>query len=181
MTLKNTIKKMLLEYPTLYQDRAQCLNQLFCVNGNGYEWIKGQLVDEYQDHRYKRDKEVDIALQEGFDILIDSIVYNNSDTSLSIPQYVQRSLLEKYRQQRALANLDKIIQPGFHQFIQAGYEFYPLCEYAKIMNLPTDIKQDWLDGAKETLQLLNQYSFNSDDNKQTKKFMKILNNDKRLK
>ena len=172
---------MLLEYPTLYQDRAQCLNQLFCVNGNGYEWIKGQLVDEYQDHRYKRDKEVDIALQEGFDILIDSIVYNNSDTSLSIPQYVQRSLLEKYRQQRALANLDKIIQPGFHQFIQAGYEFYPLCEYAKIMNLPTDIKQDWLDGAKETLQLLNQYSFNSDDNKQTKKFMKILNNDKRLK
>jgi hypothetical protein len=35
--------------------------------------------------------------------------------------------------------------------------FYPMCKYAKILNLPNDIKKNWLEGAKELLTLAFDY------------------------
>ena len=39
MNVELTIQSMFDDYPTLFKDRADCLNHLFCVIGNGYEWI----------------------------------------------------------------------------------------------------------------------------------------------
>lgn len=44
MTVEETIQGMFDHYPILYKERADCLDQLFCVCGNGMEWENGELV-----------------------------------------------------------------------------------------------------------------------------------------
>lgn len=40
------IKRMMLQYPSLFPNRIKCLRQLFLVNGNGYDWDEnGCLTD----------------------------------------------------------------------------------------------------------------------------------------
>ena len=31
-------------YTDLFQNRADCFNQLFCTIGNSYEWVNGEIV-----------------------------------------------------------------------------------------------------------------------------------------
>lgn len=33
-------------YPELFPTRKHALNHLFCVLGNGYDWINGELIDD---------------------------------------------------------------------------------------------------------------------------------------
>lgn len=47
MKLEETIQEMFDEYPDLFQERWQCLDHLFCVIGNGYEWVNGVLIEPY--------------------------------------------------------------------------------------------------------------------------------------
>ena len=52
MTLKETIRRSIQRYPTLYGTnkyaRMKILNLLFFVIGNGKEWKNGELVDSYK-------------------------------------------------------------------------------------------------------------------------------------
>lgn len=44
MKVEDTIQYLYDNHPSLFQERWQCLNHLFCVIGNGYEWENGELV-----------------------------------------------------------------------------------------------------------------------------------------
>lgn len=44
MTVELTIQHLFDICPELFKERADCLNQLFCTIGNGYEWKYGELV-----------------------------------------------------------------------------------------------------------------------------------------
>ena len=46
MKLEETIQKMYDFYPSLFTERWQCLNHLFCVIGNGYRWENGELIGD---------------------------------------------------------------------------------------------------------------------------------------
>ena len=46
MRAENTLQFMADFYPSIFPTRKHCLNFLFCGVGNGYEWVKGELVDE---------------------------------------------------------------------------------------------------------------------------------------
>ena len=50
MRAEDTLQYMADFYPDFYPTRKHCLNQLFCVIGNGFKWIDGELVDE--DNKY---------------------------------------------------------------------------------------------------------------------------------
>ena len=45
MNVELTIQNMFDKYPTLFKERADCLDHLFCTIGNGFEWVDGELVD----------------------------------------------------------------------------------------------------------------------------------------
>lgn len=45
MNVELTIQDCFDNYPGLFKERADVLNHLFCVIGNGYKWIDGELVD----------------------------------------------------------------------------------------------------------------------------------------
>jgi hypothetical protein len=45
MNVKDTLKISLLNYPGLFPNAFSVYHHWFCVNGNGYEWKNGELVD----------------------------------------------------------------------------------------------------------------------------------------
>jgi len=47
MNVENTVRTTLLEYPRIFRNSLDVYNHLFCVIGNGYEWINGELVEPY--------------------------------------------------------------------------------------------------------------------------------------
>ncbi len=55
MRAEDTLQYMADFYPELFPTRKHALNHLFCVLGNGYEWINGELVDDDNEYekRYK--------------------------------------------------------------------------------------------------------------------------------
>lgn len=73
MTLEQTIQRMFNKTPMLFRNRDECLNHLFCVIGNEYEWINGQLVDVCSDDSNDSIelKGGDIAKQTIFDPMYD--------------------------------------------------------------------------------------------------------------
>lgn len=44
MNVEFTIQRMFDNYPTLFKERVDCLDHLFCTIGNGYEWVNGELI-----------------------------------------------------------------------------------------------------------------------------------------
>ena len=66
MNIELTIQNMFDEYPTLFKERADCLNHLFCTIGNGYEWVNGELVgDGDNDFTDEEIKELSAKLIDG--------------------------------------------------------------------------------------------------------------------
>lgn len=49
MKAEDTLQFMMDFHGDLYHSRKDCLNQLFCVIGNGYEWENGELVEMEPD------------------------------------------------------------------------------------------------------------------------------------
>lgn len=197
MTLELTIQKMFNKYPTLFKERADCLNHLFCTIGNGYEWKKGELVGCGSICRApdKFDKEELDLLQNQ---LIDGKAFQYNKLSLrdEVSQMVERErnredfdeYLKRHHwtKEQWLEMVTKEIEntPSdiYHKcprnmrwyFYLGGY-----CkEYAYLWNYPKNIKRDWLEGINETKSLLIEdgYSFEEeiDTEKNRKEYIKYL-------
>lgn len=46
MRAEDTLQFMMDFQGDIFYNRQECLNQLFCVIGNGYEWVDGELVED---------------------------------------------------------------------------------------------------------------------------------------
>lgn len=115
------IAKMIREYPLLYESRYHALNYLFVINGGSYEWQGGILVDPYPNEREGMTKKEILA-----------------DYSF----WMDKQLLG-YR-------IDHADEIAVSREVPEGFQWYPLCEHANIMNIPDDIHPDYLDAALET-------------------------------
>lgn len=131
MTAENTIQWMMDFYPDLYPTRKHCLNQLFCVIGNGYKWINGELVDTDPDEftkRYKFKKPVDRAVSRS-----EEHWYSMADWHKQLKQ----------------------IDPEHNIPEQYQFEWYPVYpDYAYITNYPDNITDSWKAVLNECRELL---------------------------
>ena len=131
-TLELVIINAILNHPSLYKDidyehsRQKVLSHLFFTNGNGYEWVNGALVCELD--KYK----VGTELPESY---FETPVMS---TEANEPKYFKELRLAEGKEYEPYELCSK-------QAIQ----IYPICQYAKMMNIPDDIKDDWLEGAIE--------------------------------
>lgn len=46
MRAEDTLQYMTDFLPEIFPTRKHCLNHLFCVLGNGYKWVNGELIDK---------------------------------------------------------------------------------------------------------------------------------------
>ena len=128
MKFEKTIQCMFNNYPMLFQKRQECLNHLFCVVGNGYEWVNGELINNKFITYNSKTYEIE-------DINEPNIILKGVNKAIQTIESEGYNYL------------------NFHGLITR--EWYPLCkEYSNLFNYPSNIKKDWLKGIEETKQLL---------------------------
>jgi len=149
--LYQRIVKMIWEYPSLFKNRADCLHQLFCVNGNGYEWEGGVLkgIEELGEGYPVRDPD-SVFRSEEEEITAWKKSFKN-DLHTEMAQTIRAEGLcrvrehnSKMRFRRENADLLALVEGD-------RLSIYPLCEYACMAEVPDDIHRDYLAGIREMI------------------------------
>lgn len=152
MSIKDTIKSMVIMYPILFPTKLSVYNHLFLTVGNGYKWENGELVSE--------DDKENCSIEDGLEKLFNNdsqygfleSYLNVTTDSEDIIKYFKRKNKENLELTKVIVNYEKIINEKL--FITNEDCLYPLCEYSKILNIPDDIKDDWKNAIKEFLDFI---------------------------
>ena len=152
MTVKDTLKSMLIMYPLIFPNKLSLYDHLFLTNGNGYKWENGELISG--------DNKENCSIEDGLEELLnDELQYDflsdfleeTSDVE-DIINYIKRRNKKNLELAKVIINHEKIMNEKL--YITNEVELYPLCKYAKILNIPDDIKDDWKDAIKEFLDFI---------------------------
>lgn len=137
MNAEQTVIHAILKYPSLFKDidfqhsKEKVIDHLFFTNGNGYEWVNGELVlSEYEE---------DGKFLEFPDNYFDTALWSDEEDEDTLIKEFRLSQKKEYKA-REICNKHVI-------------SLYPICKYAQILNLPKDIKKDWLLLAEEAVAL----------------------------
>lgn len=159
MTVKETIRENLLNYPLLFNNALDVYNQLFCVIGNGYRWKDGELVSTSTNKVVKT--KAGAVLYQIKELFRDKMFWK---TVKLVGLF--KTIKIKVRRTRMLVSrvcdVDKNIndfsikedEEMAKHFKDYKFCFYPLSEYSVICKLPDDIKPDWLEAAKKMHEIL---------------------------
>ena len=129
MTVKDTIKSMIIMYPRLFPTKLSVYDHLFLTNGNGYRWENGELISE--------DDKENCSIEDGLEALFnDELQYDFLEDYLKVTtdsediiNYFKRRNKEKLELVKVIVNHEKIINEKLH--IINEEELYPFCKYAK--------------------------------------------------
>lgn len=149
MTYKDTIINCMKNYPTLYPNRLNVDNHLFAVIGNGYEWKGGQIVEDvYSSERNEDDEYENLSKAE----------YSSLFTANDYEMYVERfnnynpnvnRIFHKMIDGKSEEEINDLITSKLNEPYKMDsrlkWHVYPLCDYSKIVNIPDNIQDDWLD------------------------------------
>lgn len=159
MTVENTIQGMYDHFPTLFKERADCLDHLFCVIGNGMEWKDGELIYTDEDNslplnplkdkkafQYNklslRDEAREYLLRDKK--LSEDEIKDIEEYLLTIPDDIYH---ERPRKERwYFYNADKS-----HKYYGSSVK-----KDAFLFNYPDDIKPDWKSAIEECITLLKE-------------------------
>ena len=131
MRAEDTLQFMADFYPSVFPTRKHCLNHLFCTIGNGYRWVKGELV-EGDDKKYNRYRLVKPVRKAEFED--------------------ERDWWVRYRFELEMhEETGKRINPDyFFEWSQ------PSREYSYIYHFPKNIRPDWKALLEECRQMLKE-------------------------
>lgn len=152
MTIKDTIKSMIIMFPGLCPTKLSVYNHLFLTNGNGFRWKNGELISKNSEKNCSIEDGLE-ALFNGqlqYDFLKDYL--NITTDSEDIINYFKRRNKEKLELAKVIINYEKITNEKL--YLTNKEELYPLSKYSKILNIPDDIKDDWKDAIKEFLDFI---------------------------
>lgn len=156
MNVKDSLRASLLLYPSISPNKWAVYHHWFAVNGNGLEWVNGELVD---DDRKVPTIQKAIVEQCKFNFRNVGTEYFNLEFAFTYFQEAVRRILD-------IENREKDFTPC--------EELYPLCEYAKMLNIPDDIQPDWKEAVKEFYDsLIANPQISSDEDKKWLKKVKL--------
>ena len=131
MRAEDTLQFMADFYPSIFPTRKHCLNHLFCTIGNGYRWVKGELVED-DDKKYNRYRLVKPVRKAEFED--------------------ERDWWVRYRFELEMhEETGKRINPDYY------FEWsQPSREYSYIYHFPKNIRPDWKALLEECRQMLKE-------------------------
>lgn len=137
-TLKQLIIDLILDYPLLYKDinykysRQKVLNHLFFVNGNGFMWLHGVLCPTTSGEQLPRLTNREIPKD-----YFEKPIWSKEEDD---PPFFRKLRLE-----------ERIPYKSREVCSKHAITIYPICKYAKICNIPDDIRIDFHAGALEAI------------------------------
>ena len=164
MTLELTMQSMYDAYPALYKERADCLNQLFCVLGNGYGWHGGELVDApcHGDRDHEPPERAELARLKS--LLVDGKAFQHKILTEKQETLLGAEVLGVPVNPDRLARCRDVPRPRrprkdrwyfrtkTSQDATWTVELYR--DYVPLWNVPADVRPDWLAGIAECKAML---------------------------
>lgn len=161
-SLDEHVEIALFAYPTIYRSRRDVIEHLYCVIGNGYEWAHGKLSTRGRPEAAWKQATVRVRsgermtpelrkklVREHYESFCDDPAssFNWGPMEDATPEF--RATLRATLIERVVAKCDqpKERDPRFSVI-------YPLCSYSRMRNVPDDVRQDWLDGAYEAVEMV---------------------------
>lgn len=140
-SVKATVRRMLIQYPSLFVDKSDCYNFLFFVIGNGYEWEGGALVriaparDEVGDEPRWVDETGARPEDEEFSSIPELEEFLRAGRAYDARKrnHAVRFVLENFEDMWRFESIERFTNP------------YPACSYSRIYGMPADVKPDWRD------------------------------------
>lgn len=173
MNLKDSVINSMREYPSISGNKLDVYDHLFLTNGNGYDWVNGELIEPSNEkpNVISIEEAIDKLFNDEFriDLTTDRMFFYIGELNKD-EKVVKESLqydLKRYAQDvKTIVNAEKAVNQSLFEIepiisldgLEPECILYPLSQYSKIMNIPDDIKPDWLDGIKEMMN----YLLNSD-------------------
>ena len=179
MNVELTIQDCFDNYPSLFKERADVLNHLFCTIGNGYDWVNGELV-EYEPSEGK-DKILKARLVDGkafqhnkLSLRAESKLYEDERIAEGWYEEWHRRYpdddIEKMKsvRQKTISKLpddvyykEPLRKKRWYFYVNIpGREYIDFCEnFAFLFNYPDNIKPDWKDAIEECRGLLIEDGF----------------------
>lgn len=133
MNVEQTVRESIVSYPTLFKTGGDVLYFLFCVIGNGYEWVDGEVVTKFPEDSTPWTAERE---QERF---------NNQHGDMD--EFVRKILLPHLEAtisecQNVVDNVD-VLWDDWTLTVDEHFSFYPQTSYALLANVPEDVHEDW--------------------------------------
>lgn len=141
MKYKTTIRYALIGWPKIMRNEAMVREQLFCCGGNGYDWYWGELVETHPSEKWLPKCP-----------FIINLLWHTFRWAFCLYAQPYRRRLDRafrYIQQRER-------ELGLEDHTSARFDL--TCA----INIPDDVKPDWLDGVFEMLEFIKN---NEHDNK----------------
>lgn len=169
MEFQKYLRKCLLCYPTIYTNALEVYNHLFCVIGNGYDWVDGELIstgsrcEKYDGYITVKDAvlgflEEELVVDWQNDISVTRDFAKLYTSPEEIAKYVARHNKSVIEDVKKIFNVDERINDfSIPKTIVGEFKFYPLSTYSAICNIPDDIKPDWLNAAKKMIDLMEEH------------------------
>lgn len=134
--LAREIRLLRTAYPSITCNMFQVLNQLFCVDGNRYDWINGNLQTDWDDS----DKELESVK------LVDSghipswTVFQGQIPDLFRNDLLHPELLDILKEKLRTRYKNYIVTNKEHL---DNFQWYPISEYSACMDIPLDAHRYW--------------------------------------
>ena len=173
MNLKDSVINSMREYPSISGNKLDVYDHLFLTNGNGYDWVNGELIEPSNEkpNVISIEEAIDKLFNDEFriDLITDRMFFYIGELNKEekvVKESLQYDLVRYAQDVKTIVNAEKAVNQSLFEIepiisldgLEPECFLYPLCEYSKIMNIPDNIKPDWLDGIKE----LMDYLLNSD-------------------
>lgn len=160
------MRECLFSYPTIFHSPLAVSTHLFAVIGNGMEWVDGELVSAYSDRSCKSMRYRDLwtgifwqhTWKENIQLIFKEIhIWGRChqpwkwESYLWERQYRRRYALrrraERMQRQFTEREIATILEgkctESYFGHTEKGYYTQNVCEYARALNFPDDIKKDW--------------------------------------
>lgn len=148
-SVRDTVLAMLTQYPTLFTTKADCYRHLFLSNGNGYDWVDGELVawgNPKGEPDFKNEDEAMVEQAEKYGLTPNYKKMFGHEENEHIRLETRRNNMNI---QFALDNIDLIMRSEHLTFYSGLTIMYSGWNYCNLMQVPTDVKPDWLEAVNE--------------------------------
>lgn len=148
-SVRDTVLAMLTQYPSLFTTKADCYRHLFLTNGNGYDWVDGELVswgDPKTEPDFKDEDAVIVEHAEKYGIIPNHKKIFGKEEFEYVRLDTRRNNMNI---QFALDNIDLIMRSEHVTFYSGSTILYSGWDYCPLMKVPADVKPDWLKAVNE--------------------------------
>ena len=146
MNLKDSVINSMREYPSISGNKLDVYDHLFLTNGNGYDWVNGELIEPSNEkpNVISIEEAIDKLFNDEFriDLITDRMFFYIGELNKEekvVKESLQYDLVRYAQDVKTIVNAEKAVNQSLFEIepiisldgLEPECFLYPLCEYSK--------------------------------------------------